>query len=336
MSSLGDVPLSVLDLVPVTSGGSAAQALRQTVDLAQHTENLGYHRYWIAEHHNLRTSAAAATAVLVGQVAGATRRIRVGSGGVMLALHPPLLVAESFGTLEAFYPDRIDLGIARVGGLNKRTTAALGVAGGRPPPEEFLRLVQELIGYFDLVSEPTTGAGEPDADADGRDGPVRAIAAEGHRPPVWMVGSTATSALVAGTLGLPYAFGHHQRPTLTAGAVAAYREWFRPSPRLPRPRVMLIVSVVAAVTDEKAVALDQSSRGRAGRASEVEAEVSLPASQGSDGLVVGSVSTVRARLQDLVDRTGADELIVTTRVPDHGDRRQSYLLVAEAARVGAR
>lgn len=141
MTSLDDVPLSVLDLVPVTSGASAVEALRRTVNLAQHAEQLGFHRYWIAEHHNLRTSAAAATPVVVGQVAGATRRIRVGSGGVMLPLHPPLLVAESFGTLEAFYPGRIDLGVTRAAGLNQRTSAALRGPGGRPPPEEFLRQV---------------------------------------------------------------------------------------------------------------------------------------------------------------------------------------------------
>jgi len=248
----------------------------------------------------------------------------------MLPLHPPLLVAECFGTLEALYPDRIDLGVARVGGLKKRTTAAMGIPGGRPPPEEFLRHVQELIGYFDLTPEPVAGDGEPDADPAGWDGPVRAIAAEGHRPPVWMVGSTAISALVAGTLGLPYALDHHQRPTLTDAAVTAYHESFRPSPGLPRPRVMLIVSVIAAVTDARAVEMAQSSRRLAGRLGGVGTVGSPPASAGPDGDIVGSVSTVRERLRELLDRTGADELIVTTRVPDHADRRRSYLLLTSS------
>jgi luciferase family oxidoreductase group 1 len=350
---LGDVPLSVLDLVPVTSGTGAAQALRQTVDLAQHAERLGFHRYWIAEHHSLPTSAAAATPVVVGQVAGATRRIRVGAGGVMLPIHPPLLVAEAFGTLEAFHPGRIDLGVTRAAGLNQRTTASLRGPGGRPPPEEFLRQVEELIGFFDLPSEPVGGAVDPEVAAVDRDGPVRAIPAEGNRPPVWLLGSTPISARVAGTLGLPYTFAHHQRPTLTESALATYRGAFRPSLHLRRPRVMLSVSVIAAVTDEKAAELARSSRrmsarprpGRRGttpsterpvRHSDPELDPTLLALTGPDGRFVGSVSTVRERLQLLVDQTGADELIVTTRVPAHPDRLQSYALVAEAARADAR
>jgi luciferase family oxidoreductase group 1 len=318
VTSLEGVPLSVLDLVPVTTGAGAAHALRQTVDLAQHAERLGFHRYWIAEHHNLRTSAAAATPVVIGQVAGATSRIRVGSGGMMLPIHPPLLVAEAFGTLEAFHPGRIDLGVTRAAGLNQRTTAALRGPGGRPPPEEFLRQVQELIGFFDQPPDPVDGAGGPEGAVGDRDGPVRAIPAEGNRPPVWLLGSTPVSAQVAGALGLPYSFAQHQRPTLTESALEAYRTSFRPSLHLRRPRVMLGVSVIAAETDGKAVELAQWSRRM------------------SDGRFVGSVNTVRERLRLLLEQTGAEELLVTTRVPTHADRLRSFALVAEAARADAR
>jgi luciferase family oxidoreductase group 1 len=230
VTSLDDVPLSVLDLVPVTSGASAVEALRRTVDLAQHAEQLGFHRYWIAEHHNLRTSAAAATPVVVGQVAGATRRIRVGSGGVMLPLHPPLLVAESFGTLEAFYPGRIDLGVTRAGGLNQRTSAALRGPGGRPPPEEFLRQVQELIDFFDLPPDPSTGAGAPEGPADDDDGPVRAIPAEGNRPPVWLLGSTPISHR------RPRPGTRHHRDRPARGAVSAAPSRALPSRIAPLTR----------------------------------------------------------------------------------------------------
>jgi luciferase family oxidoreductase group 1 len=251
----------------------------------------------------------------------------------MLPLHPPLLVAESFGTLEAFYPGRIDLGVTRAAGLNQRTSAALRGPGGRPPPEEFLRQVQELIDFFDLPPDPSTGAGGPEGPPDDDDGPVRAIPAEGNRPPVWLLGSTPISASVAGALGLPYTFAHHQRPTLTESALAAYRTSFRPSLHVRRPRVMLSVSVIAAATDEKADELAEQSRrmsrrrpGRpstppiaehAVRPSETEVDSTLLALTGPDGRFVGSVSTVRERLQILVDHTGANELIVGQPILPH-------------------
>ncbi|SNR78142.1 luciferase family oxidoreductase, group 1 [Haloechinothrix alba] len=331
MSALQDVPLSVLDLAPITEDGDARAALHNTVDLARRVEDLGYHRYWVAEHHNMPGIASAATAVLVGQIAAATERIRVGSGGVMLPNHTPLVVAEQFGTLEALHPGRIDLGLGRAPGTDPRTAHA--VRGGRMvSPEEFPQQLSELVGYFD------------------RDGDraVNAVTAEGNAPPVWLLGSSDFSARLAGRLGLPFSFAHHFSPKNTVPALRAYREAFQPSSVLDAPYVLLGVSVIGADTDERARTLAvpgllaQLSLRR-GRpiplpSPRTAAQVELTEQERAyvdkrlEKSIAGSPDTVRARLQDLLSETGADELMVTTMVYDHEDRRHSYDLLAELAR----
>ncbi|WP_199430372.1 LLM class flavin-dependent oxidoreductase [Qaidamihabitans albus] len=331
MTSLPDIPLSVLDLAPITSGSDSATALRNTVELARHTERLGYHRYWLAEHHNMPGIASSATAVLIGHVATATERIRVGSGGVMLPNHAPLVVAEQFGTLEAFHPGRIDLGIGRAPGTDQRTALALRGAAGLGA-EDFPQRLSELMAYF-----------EPDENR-----AVNAYPAQGHRPPVWLLGSSGFSAQLAGMLGLPFSFAHHFSAENTIPAVRLYRESFRPSDVLDEPYVMLGTSVICADTDEQARWLAGPSALtflslRKGR------PIPLPTPQEAadhpytdlDRLfieermasnVVGSPETVRKGLDRLLADTDADELMVTTMVHGQGDRLRSYELVAGLTR----
>ena len=331
MTSLSHVPLSVLDLSPVVSGSDVGGALRSTIDLAKHTESLGYHRYWLAEHHNMPGIASAATAVLIGHVAAATATIRVGSGGVMLPNHAPLVVAEQFGTLEAFHPGRIDLGIGRAPGTDQRTALALRGPGGLSA-ENFPQQLAELIEYF----EPGEGRA------------VRATPAEGNKPPVWLLGSSGFSAQLAGTLGLPFSFAHHFSAQNTLPAVQLYRKAFRPSAVLQEPYVMLGVAVIAADTDDHARWLAGPSgltflslrRGR---------PIPLPTPQEAadypytdtdrifieerfDSNIVGSPETVRKGLESLLADSGADEFMITTMVHDHADRRRSYELVADLAK----
>lgn len=327
MASLRDVPLSVLDLSPVVSGSDAATALRNTLDLARHTEALGYHRYWLAEHHNMPGIASSATAVLIAHVADATERIRVGSGGVMLPNHAPLVVAEQFGTLEALHPGRIDLGIGRAPGTDQRTAYALrGPAGLNA--EDFPQRLGELLAYFEH---------DPDR-------PVNAVTAEGNKPPVWLLGSSGFSAQLAGMLGLPFSFAHHFASENTLPAVRLYRESFRPSEVLDAPYVMLGAAVVCADTDEHARWIAQSNALtflslRKGK------PIPLPSPQEAAdypytdldrafvdsrmaSTIVGSPETVRKGLESLLADTDADELMITTQVYDHADRKRSYELVA--------
>ncbi|MCU1686437.1 MAG: hypothetical protein JWQ81_7176 [Amycolatopsis sp.] len=327
VTSLSDVPLSVLDLSPIVSGGDVGMALRNSVDLAQYTEGLGFNRYWLAEHHNMPGIASSATAVLIGEVAAATKTIRVGSGGVMLPNHAPLVVAEQFGTLEAFHPGRIDLGIGRAPGTDQRTALALRGPGGLSA-ENFPQQLAELIGYF----EPGEGHA------------VRAAPAEGNKPPVWLLGSSGFSAQLAGSLGLPFSFAHHFSAQNTIPAVQIYRNAFRPSEVLQEPYVMLGVSVIAADTDERAQWLAAPSgltflSLRSGR------PIPLPTPQQAadypytemdrlfieerfDSNIIGSPETVRKGLETLLADTAADELMITTMVHDHADRRHSYDLVS--------
>lgn len=332
MSSLPDIPLSVLDLSPISEGSGAAVALHHTIDLARHTEKLGYHRFWLAEHHNMPGIASAATAVLIGQVATATERIRVGSGGVMLPNHAPLVVAEQFGTLEAFHPGRIDLGLGRAPGTDQRTAVALRGSAAALAARDFPNQLDELIGYF-----------SPDADR-----AVSAVTAEGNKPPIWLLGSSGFSAQLAGMLGLPFSFAHHFSAQNTLPALQIYREAFRPSAVLDEPYAMLGVSVVCADTDEQAQYLAAPSaltflslrRGK---------PIALPSPQDAadypyteldrqfiaermESNIVGSPETVRKGLESLLADTQADELMVTTMVHGHEDRLRSYDLVAELAK----
>jgi luciferase family oxidoreductase group 1 len=325
-------PLSVLDLSLIVEGGSAADALRNTLDLARHCEQLGYHRYWVAEHHNMDGVASSATAVLVGQIAAVTNHIRVGSGGVMLPNHSPLVIAEQFGTLATLYPDRIDLGLGRAPGTDRLTMRALrrhqGVAAEE---DEFPHSVVELQAYLDDA--------RPDQ-------AVRAIPGAGTHVPIWLLGSSLFGAQLAAVLGLPFAFASHFAPDLLDQALEVYRATYRPSERWPRPHAMVGVNAVVAPGDDEAALLFTSvqqrflgmQRGRRGPLprpidpAALEAMWSPAERAGVMRMlacaVAGSPGTVRAQLHALVQRTQADELIVATGVHEHALRRRSYELLA--------
>nr|WP_235022779.1 LLM class flavin-dependent oxidoreductase [Amycolatopsis alkalitolerans] len=328
MSSVREVRLSVLDLSPIPSDGDAGTALRNTIDLARRAERLGYHRYWVAEHHNMPGVASSATAVLIGHIAQATERIRVGSGGIMLPNHAPLIVAEQFGMLEAFHPGRIDLGLGRAPGTDRRTALAVRGSDATLGAENFPEQLSELMAYF-----------EPDESR-----AVNAVPGVGYRPPFWLLGSSGFSAQLAGKLGLPFAFAHHIGARNTLPAVRLYRESFRPSAVLSEPYLTLATAVIAAETDERAQWLAGSNRlrflsrrrGRPIALPPPEEAAAYPFTDddrralderfGSN--VVGSPETVRKGLETLIADTGADEIMITTMVPVHADRVRSYELVA--------
>jgi luciferase family oxidoreductase group 1 len=338
------VPLSVLDLCPVPTGASAAEALRRTVDLARHAEQWGYRRYWVAEHHNLPGIASSAPAVLIGQIAAATSAIRVGSGGVMLPNHAPLTVAEQFGTLEAMHPGRIDLGIGRAPGTDRATARALRRSAEAVPAAGFARQVAELRAYFarqPASGEPQPGAGEP--------GQIRAIPAEGSEPDVWLLGATGFSAELAGQLGLPFAFAYHFSAANVGPALALYRRTFTPSAALAEPYCLISVSVLCAEDAATAHWLHGSARlsmlrlrtgqpstlpspeEAAGRAYSAAEQAVMAEATGSH--LVGDPATVAELLGDLVTSTGADEVMVTTSTFAHEARLDSYDLLATTAGI---
>ncbi|MEJ3658105.1 LLM class flavin-dependent oxidoreductase [Actinomycetes bacterium KLBMP 9759] len=319
--------LSVLDTSPIVSGSTARTALLNTLDLAVLADRLGYHRYWVPEHHGMRGVASAAPAVLIARLAAATSRIRVGAGGVLLPNHAPIVVAEQFGTLEAFHPGRIDLGIGRAAGGGPRAAAAVRADGERNA-KPFADQLDELLGY--LAADGTQA--------------VHAVPAEGNTPAVWVLGTSASSGALAGARGLPYAFAHHLKPDAMPVALAAYRSAFRPSSLLERPKVLVSVAVVAAGTDERAEVLAWSAKRRflARRQGKrillppAEEAAAYPYTDGDRALideqfaevVVGSPATVVEGLRALQRRSGADELMIRTDVHDHADRRRSFELVA--------
>jgi luciferase family oxidoreductase group 1 len=324
-------PLSVLDLAPIVAGSDAATALRHSVDLAQHAEAWGYRRFWLAEHHNMDGVASSATAVLVGHVAGATRRIRVGSGGVMLPNHAPLVVAEQFGTLATLYPGRIDLGLGRAPGTDRLTMRALRRHLAVEDEDAFPRDVVELLGY---LAESRPGAA------------VRAIPGAGTQVPVWLLGSSLYSAQLAAHLGLPFAFASHFAPELLAQALEVYRATYRPSARWPEPYAMVGVNVVCADSDAEAASAFTSvqqrflglQRGQRGplppplAPAELEAQWTPQEKAGVQRMLaasaVGARAAVRRQLQALIERTRADELIVACAVHAHPARLRSYELLA--------
>jgi luciferase family oxidoreductase group 1 len=331
MSNLRDIPLSVLDLAPVTADADAATALRNSRELAQHAERLGYNRYWVAEHHNMPGIASSAPAVLIGHIADSTSTLRVGSGGVMLPNHAPLVVAEQFGMLEALHPGRIDLGIGRAPGTDQKTAIALRRSAAGLSAEDFPQQLTEMIDYF----EGSAGNG------------ITAVPAAGNKPPLWLLGSSGYSAQVAGILGLPFAFAHHFSSQNTLPALKLYRSNFRPSDTLKEPHAMVAASVIAADTDEHAQWI-----AGPGRLSFVRLRSGKPAPLSSpqeaadypyteiDNLVmedraaseiVGSPETVADGLADLLEATDADELMVTTVVHGQADRLRSYEILAELA-----
>ena len=328
-------PLSVLDLAPIAEGGDAATALFNSLDLAQHAEAWGYRRYWVAEHHNMDGVASSATAVLIGHLAGGTKTIRVGSGGVMLPNHAPLVVAEQFGTLATLYPGRIDLGLGRAPGTDRLTMRALRRhLAGADEEEGFPRDVVELQGY---LSE----AGGVQA--------VRAIPGVGTKVPIWLLGSSLYSAQLAAYLGLPFAFASHFAPDLLLQALEVYRATYRPSAEWPKPHAMVGVNVVAADSDEEAARLytsmqqrflgmQRGQRGPLPRPIEPAAMEALWTVQEKAGVqrmlaatAVGSPASVRQQLAAIVERTAADELIVAGAIHDHAARLRSYELLASLA-----
>lgn len=329
-----NAPLSILDLAPITDGGDAARALRNSLDLAQHAEGWGYRRYWVAEHHNMDGVASSATAVLVGYIAGATKTIRVGSGGVMLPNHAPLVIAEQFGTLATLYPGRIDLGIGRAPGTDRLTMRALRRHLAASDEEEgFPRDVQELQAYL--------GDGGPDQ-------PVRAIPGIGTRVPVWLLGSSLYSAQLAAYLGLPFAFASHFAPDMLLQALQVYRSTYRPSAEWPRPHAMVGVNVIAAESDDEAawlftslqqrfLGMQRGQRGPLPRPIDPALLESMWTAQEKHGVqrmlaatAVGSPHSVRRQLDAIVEQTAADELIVAGAIHDHAARLRSYELLAAA------
>jgi luciferase family oxidoreductase group 1 len=330
MEGTSGIPISVLDLAPVKEGGRISEAFRETLALARHAEGWGYRRFWLAEHHNMAGIASAATAVLVGHVAAGTQTIRVGSGGVMLPNHAPLVVAEQFGTLAALYPGRIDLGIGRAPGTDQLTTRALRRTLSNVD-EDFPRDVAELLAYF----------------APARPGQrVRAVPGEGLRVPVWLLGSSLYSAQLAALLGLPFAFASHFAPDLLTQALEIYRREFRPSESLDEPYAMACVNVFAADTDEEArrlfTSLEQAfvnlRRGQPGLLpppidpaeahwSEVEAAGVRRALRYS---AVGSAETVRGWLESFIEETRVDEVMLTAQIYDAAARLRSFEIVAAA------
>ncbi len=336
VSDLPNVPLSVLDLAPIPEGATAGDALRATIDLARRAEQLGYHRFWVAEHHNMPGIASSAPPVLIGHLAGATSSIRVGSGGVMLPNHVSLVVAEQFGMLEALHPGRIDLGIGRAPGTDPVTAAALRRAPEGLSPDDFPEQLGELIGFF----SGKWPEGHPYA-------AITAVPGQGNSPSMWLLGSSGYSAQVAGLLGLPFAFAHHFSPENTLPALALYRQRFRPSATLDKPYAMVAAAVICADTDERAQWLASPGAlsflrlrsGRPGPVPSPEEAAAYPytsldrevirSRQASN--IVGSAETVRRGLTELLAATGADELMITTMVHDPADRRHSLELVANMA-----
>ncbi len=323
------VPLSVLDLSPIAEGSDAGHALRNSLDLARHVEALGFHRFWMAEHHNLPGIASAATAVALAHVAAGTDHIRIGAGGIMLPNHAPLVIAEQFGTLAALHPGRVELGLGRAPGSDQITAHAMrrNLTGG----EEFPQDVVELMAYFQPVQPGQH---------------VQAVPGAGLTVPIWILGSSTFGAQLAAILGLPFAFASHFAPGMMMEAIKIYRERFRPSPQLDAPNVMLGLNIVAAESGEEArflfSSLQQSFLNiRSGRPGQLPPPIEdfdrridrYGTAMLEDSLscaIVGDVDTVRRGLDDFVRRTGADELMVTANIFDHEKRKRSFEIVAEA------
>jgi luciferase family oxidoreductase group 1 len=323
------IPFSILDLSPVAMGGNAAQSLRNTLDLARHAETWGYRRYWLAEHHSMPGIASAATSVVIGHVAGGTKTIRVGAGGIMLPNHSPLVIAEQFGTLESLFPGRIDLGLGRAPGSDQLTARALR-RNLATDPEQFPQDVMELMGYL--------GPAMPGQR-------VMAFPGVGTLVPVWILGSSLFGAQVAAALGLPFAFASHFAPAMMMQAIEVYRARFQPSAQLERPYVMLGFNIFAADSDAEARLLSTSMQQafvnlRSGRPGQLppplpdyERELA-PAARAMLAEVlscsaVGSPATVRAAVTAFVQRTHADELMITSQIFDHAARLHSYAIAAE-------
>jgi luciferase family oxidoreductase group 1 len=322
------IPFSVLDLSPITEGGDAAQSFRNTLDLAQHAERWGFNRYWLAEHHGMPGIASAATSILIGHVAGGTKTIRVGAGGIMLPNHSPLVIAEQFGTLEALYPGRIDLGLGRAPGSDQATARALR-RNLMSDADEFPRDVVELMDFMSDAPRQS----------------IRAVPGKGAKVPVWILGSSLFGAQLAAMLGLPYAFASHFAPQQLMQALEVYRENFKPSAQLDKPYVMLGFNVFAADTDEeaqmRATSMQQSfvnlRSGRPGRLPPPLPGYREKAGPAERALLdsvlscaaIGSHAAVRESLEAFIEKTRADELMIACAMFDHEARLRSYEIASE-------
>ncbi len=323
--------LSVLDLSPIIAGGSASQSLGNSLDLARHAEALGYHRYWLAEHHNMPGIASAATSVVIGHVASGTRTIRVGAGGIMLPNHAPLVIAEQFGTLAALYPGRIDLGVGRAPGTDQRTAQALR----RTLEGDIDRFPNDVLELMALLGDPQPGQA------------VQAIPGAGSKVPVWILGSSLYGAQLAAALGLPYAFASHFAPEQLESAIALYRAQYRPSPDNPKPYLMLGLNVVAATSDAEARRLFTSLQQafinlRSGRPQPLpppveditpflaDPRIAVMMDSVLSHAVVGSAETVKRGVEAFVARHQPDELMVTAQIFDHQARKRSFEILKNA------
>jgi luciferase family oxidoreductase group 1 len=326
------VPYSILDISPIPQGFTAADALRNSLDVAQHAERWGYTRYWVAEHHNMTGNASSATAVLVGYIAGGTKSIRVGSGGVMLPNHAPLVIAEQFGTLASIYPGRIELGLGRAPGTDQMTARALrrDLLGS---DDRFPQDVRELQHYFGPIQDGQS---------------VKAIPGADTEVPIWILGSSLYGAQLAAHFGLPYAFASHFAPEQLLDAMSIYREKFQPSDKLAKPYSAFLMNVVAADTDEEAVYLfttlqqnvirmHRNTRGQLPSPIDnlddfCEPHEKATAAHALQCSAVGSLQTVRGEMQRWLDLTGANEVIITGQIFDHQARLTSFEIAAEAAK----
>ena len=331
-------PLSVLDLSPVTTATPGSAALRNSLDLARLADRLGYTRYWLAEHHNLASIASSAPEIMIGQIAAATTHIRVGSGGVMLVNHAPLVVAERFKVLEALFPGRIDLGLGRAPGTDPVTSYALRRRQDTREGDEFLERFQELI----MLERDGFPEGHPFRT-------VHAVPADVALPPVWLLGSSGYSAELAAAAGMGFAFAHHFAEHDAESAMLSYRAHFKPSQTLREPHAILATAVIAADTDAEAERIAASADLTMVRRAKGEyLPLVSPAEAAAypytpidreriarqrERLIVGGIDNVTRRLLKLIELTQADELMITTMTYDHGARRRSYELLAEAFAV---
>lgn len=322
------IPFSVLDLAPINEGSDAAQSFRNTLSLAQHCEQWGYKRYWLAEHHGIPGIASAATAVLIGHVAGGTSTIRVGAGGIMLPNHSPLVIAEQFGTLASLYPGRIDLGLGRAPGSDQLTARALR-RNLASDSDQFPNDVVELMDYFSAEQRHA----------------VRAVPGAGLNVPIWILGSSLFGAQLAAALGLPYAFASHFAPAQMMQAIAVYRTTFKPSAQLQKPYVMLGFNMFAADTDAEGQFLATSMQQafvnlRSGHPKRLQAPVDGYLSRlGPQEIAlleqvlactaIGSRLSVMQSVKSFIDKTGADELMFTSQIFDHAARLRSYEITSD-------
>jgi luciferase family oxidoreductase group 1 len=336
---MASLPLSVLDLSPISAGQGAAQAVRDTVELAQRAEQLGYYRFWVAEHHNIPSVASTAPEIMIGQIAARTSRMRIGSGGIMLPNHAPLRVAETFHVLEALYPHRIDLGIGRAPGTDQLTALALRRSKERLGAVDFPAQLAELVG----LSRGDLPANHPFAS-------IRVIPNDVTLPPIWVLGSTEDGAAIAADFGVGFAFAHHINPSGTLPALDIYRSSFRASRWLDRPRTILTAQAICGETDKEAEHLASTFelawvRLRTGRPAPLASPEEASAYQYSPGekemlnyarlhYFTGGPTTLREKLLEHVNRAGANELMIITTIYGHAQRMHSYELIAKSWPIG--